>query len=53
MSFENLFPDILKPPYDSVLIPTIQQGDAINGGQEITGAITSDEGISHHMVRAS
>jgi len=40
-------------PSDSVLILTIQQVEAINGGQEVTGAVASDEGLSHHMVRAA
>jgi len=40
----------LFPPHDNELVQTIQQEEAINGRQEITGAIATDERISHHMV---
>ena len=43
----------LWSPSDSVLRQTIQQVEAINGRQEVTGAVASDEGISHHMVRVA
>ena len=40
----------LFPPHDNELVQTIQEEEAINGRQEITGAIATDERISHHMV---